>query len=296
MARRDRDRREDGSRRRRHRPCRRRAGGVRRGGAAGRAGARATCTRGRRTSPRAIVDEVLEPSPHRVAPPCPALAAGAAGAAGSTSTPDGQLRLKATIVAEALRRTAKLARRGGRAAARCRRGRTAPRCGSPSTAGRPRRPACRVEPPCGAARRLPRRRIRRSRRCCPTLRCDGADEVSLRVGVAERRECRVAAVAVRTRRVVGSAGRRRGGRVGAVVHETVAGASLRVSAASFFQSGPACRRAAGAYRARGVRPTAREPGPVLDAYGGVGLFAATLGDGDGDPWSRARRRRAPTPG
>ena len=61
----------------------------------------------------------------------------------------------------------------------------------------------------------------------------------------------------------------------AVLHEDVAGHRFRVSAGSFFQSGPvgasllvdAVRRAA---------PELRGASTVLDAYAGVGLFAATV--------------------
>lgn len=63
----------------------------------------------------------------------------------------------------------------------------------------------------------------------------------------------------------------------AVVHEEVAGVRLRVSMSSFFQASrraaellveAVARGAAGALDAR--------DGPVVDAYGGVGLFAATV--------------------
>lgn len=64
---------------------------------------------------------------------------------------------------------------------------------------------------------------------------------------------------------------------GAIVHEEVAGVRLRVSMQSFFQ---ASRQAAEllvdavARASRGALDGA--DGPVIDAYGGVGLFAATV--------------------
>jgi 23S rRNA (uracil1939-C5)-methyltransferase len=64
----------------------------------------------------------------------------------------------------------------------------------------------------------------------------------------------------------------------AVIHEVVAGARLRVSAGSFFQSSLAGAEAL-------VRTVAEaadgwlDATTVIDAYGGVGLFAATVGAG-----------------
>jgi 23S rRNA (uracil1939-C5)-methyltransferase len=68
---------------------------------------------------------------------------------------------------------------------------------------------------------------------------------------------------------------------GAIVHEEVAGVRLRVSMQSFFQ---ASRQAAEllvdavARASRGALDRAIDgaDGPVIDAYGGVGLFAATV--------------------
>ncbi len=62
----------------------------------------------------------------------------------------------------------------------------------------------------------------------------------------------------------------------AVVHEDVAGARLRVSAASFFQSGPAAAELLVHTVRDACGSLLNDSGPVLDAYGGVGLFAAGL--------------------
>jgi 23S rRNA (uracil1939-C5)-methyltransferase len=108
-------------------------------------------------------------------------------------------------------------------------------------------------------------------------RVEGADEVSLRISVASG-AC--------TALVSWPAGRRSGRpprfpagvAVGAdaALSEVVAGCELRVSASSFFQSGPAAAELlVEAVRiAGGVELVAARS--VVDAYGGVGLFAATV--------------------
>ena len=63
----------------------------------------------------------------------------------------------------------------------------------------------------------------------------------------------------------------------AVVHEDIAGARLRVSMASFFQASPQAAELLvdSVARAAGDALDGRD-GVVVDAYGGVGLFAATV--------------------
>jgi 23S rRNA (uracil1939-C5)-methyltransferase len=63
----------------------------------------------------------------------------------------------------------------------------------------------------------------------------------------------------------------------AVVHEDVAGARLRVSMSSFFQASPQAAELLvdAVARAAGNALDGRD-GVVVDAYGGVGLFAATV--------------------
>ncbi|MGH9156159.1 MAG: TRAM domain-containing protein, partial [Acidimicrobiales bacterium] len=58
---------------------------------------------------RAVAVEILEPSPDRVDPPCPALAAGCGGCTWQHVAPSAQIRLKAAIVTDALRRIGRLA-------------------------------------------------------------------------------------------------------------------------------------------------------------------------------------------
>jgi 23S rRNA (uracil1939-C5)-methyltransferase len=59
---------------------------------------------------------------------------------------------------------------------------------------------------------------------------------------------------------------------GAIVHENVAGCDLQVSAASFFQSGPAAAELLVA-AVREASSDLADVDTVVDAYGGIGLFA-----------------------
>ena len=228
----------------------------------------------RRDFARGRVVGVREPSPHRVAPPCPSLAQGCGGCPWQFVEPSAQLALKGDIVREALART------GGLADADVRVGGAVPPWAYRTTMrlavdldGRPglRMPAshdvvaladCMVAHP-------------RLASLLGDLRVRGAGEVTLRIGVAGGEATALADRA--GARIEGlpphvAVGPR------AVVHEEVAGARLRVSAASFFQSGPAAAEllVAAVREARGPLP---DGAVLLDAYGGVGLFAATVSTG-----------------
>jgi len=223
---------------------------------------------------KASVLAVLDPSPDRVSAPCPELINGCGGCGWQHIAPSAQLRLKAEIVADALRRTARLpdavvhtgASVGPWAYRTTVRLAVDPdgRVGLRAAASHRVVPlrSCMVAHPSLAA-------------LLPDLRVTGADEVSLRVSVAtgETTAWSFAADA-RIRGLPAHVG------VGgsAVIHEQVGTARLRVSAASFFQSGPEAAellvrtvRAACGVELDGLRT------PLLDAYGGIGLFAATLG-------------------
>lgn len=238
--------------------------------------ARLTETRG--DYARATAVDILEPSPERVFPPCPALAAGCGGCSWQHIAPAAQVRLKADIVVDALRRighlreppepgvvalvgpalrtTARLAvSPGGRAGYRPR--------GVPGEA---------VETgSCLAAHALVEELI-------VAGRFPAAAEVLLRAGVASgERLVRVSPAGVADRAqvpagvvVIGEGAR------GASVHETVAGRPFRISADSFFQSGPVAAEGliAAVLDALGSVP---EGGHVVDAYAGVGLFASVIG-------------------
>src|SRR5205085_8911460 len=57
---------------------------------------------------RAVVIDMLEASPDRLAPPCAALADGCGGCTWQHMSPDAQVRFKAEIVVDALRRIGRL--------------------------------------------------------------------------------------------------------------------------------------------------------------------------------------------
>lgn len=111
----------------------------------------------------------------------------------------------------------------------------------------------------------------------PTVLLPGASEVSIRVGAAtgERGMWWTPPEVTPRFRVPDDV--RTG--PGAVVHETVAGVTLRVSAESFFQpSLEAAEAIVAAVRHAAEEPLAglRPDDLVIDAYGGVGLLAATV--------------------
>ena len=61
---------------------------------------RARVTDSRKDFARAVAVDILEPSPDRVAPPCPALAAGCGGCTWQHVSADAQTALKAEIVVD----------------------------------------------------------------------------------------------------------------------------------------------------------------------------------------------------
>ena len=221
---------------------------------------------------RAEVLEVLEPAPARRQPPCAALARGCGGCDWQHADGVAQLEWKAEIVREALRRTARLPD------AEVVVGGAVPPWGY--------RTSMRFS--LDGVGRVSLRRAQ-SHDTVPIDRCHvahdqlsalldqfvvpGADELSLRVSVATGEATAwwepggLTAAAVPAGVGVGPS---------ASLVERVAGVAFRVSAPSFFQSGPAAaellvetvRRVGGSVLA--------EANHVIDAYGGVGLFAATV--------------------
>lgn len=220
---------------------------------------------------RAAVIDVLDASSARVAPPCPALAAGCGGCRWQHVAPEAQLGLKVAVVEDALRRTGRLH------APEVRAGAAVPPWAYRTTVRFAVAPDGRV-----GFRAAASHRVVPVDGCpvahpaidalVPALRVRGADEVTVRVSTASG-----ACTVLPSRPDARVHGLPDGAGVGAdaALQETVAGVSLRVSAASFFQSGPA----AAALLVEAVRDAAGDAlgrGPSLDAYGGIGLFAATL--------------------
>jgi 23S rRNA (uracil1939-C5)-methyltransferase len=220
--------------------------------------------------------EVLDPHPDRVAPPCERVAAGCGGCDWQHISPPGQRRLRAEIVADALRRlgrlpdvavvagpslgvdgyrtTVRAVVADGRAALRA--------AGS-------HRPV--VVGPCLVAHPLVAEVLAEGR-------FGSAREVTVRAGAATRErlvlaEPTAAGVEVPDDVVVVGADELRAGRR-AWHHEVVGGHRFRISASSFFQANPEGAAALAAVVDDALDGAA---GPLLDLYAGVGLFAALVG-------------------
>lgn len=254
----------------------------------------------RRDFARAAVVALIEPSPARVVPECEARHRGCGGCDWMHLSVDAQRTWKIEVVRDALRRTARLpdaAIRWGGAVAPWGY-RTSLRVAAAGDGRLGLRAAdsnevvplshCPVAAPALDAllaevrlRRAPSAQSRRRARG-ERLRRDERDEVSLRVSTATGAATIGAPPTVcdRLERVpVGVA-------VGddARLTERVGDVALDVSAASFFQSGPEAAALLVATVQGLLAPLSAadsRQGVLVDAYGGVGLFAASLG------WQRA---------
>ena len=220
-----------------------------------------------------IATSIVESSTSRGVAPCPRLADGCGGCSWQHAQPDAQLQWKTEIVAEALQRIAKLAHPDVRVGAAV----------EPWHYRTTLRLAVADDGTVGL-RAASSHRVVAIDDCLvahpalvellPGLRVRGAEEISLRVSAATGEITALAEAAGAQ-----AMGLPASVRVGAdaVVHEEIAGVRLRVSAGSFFQSGPQ----AAELLVSNVRDACGDllgpgGGPLLDAYGGVGLFAATL--------------------
>jgi 23S rRNA (uracil1939-C5)-methyltransferase len=218
---------------------------------------------------RADVRAIVTPSAERVAPPCPSRVAGCGGCGWMHLDHESQRRAKRDIVDDALRRI------GGLTGAVTTLGPSVPAEGYRTTvravatadgsAGfRAERshdvvaaPACLIAHPT-------------LQRLLASVALDPGVEVTMRVSVA------TGEVGARWDRAKGAVRGlppdvARGS--AAVLHEDVAGHRLRVSLGSFFQSGPQAAELLVAAVGRAA-PELASAALVVDAYAGVGMFAA----------------------
>ena len=237
---------------------------------------RARLTDMRKDFARAVALEILEPSPDRVAPPCPALAMGCGGCTWQHVSSPGQSRLKADVVVDALRRIGKLAE--------------PPRPQPAPMAGPPLRTTARLAvSPGGRAGHRPRTGSGavETEACLvahPLLeelivdgRYPGAREVLLRASVATgERIVLVDRAAGAVRVPTGVPVFQEGDTRRAFMHEEVAGRRFRISAGSFFQAGPEVAAALASAVTSSIGEALPDGGVLVDAYAGVGLFASVI--------------------
>ncbi len=221
---------------------------------------------------RGHVVEVLDASPDRAAPPCPHVEAGCGGCGWQHISLDRQRVLKVELVADAFRRTARLPG-------------AVIEPGDPLPGDRFRTTLRVAVEPSGRVgfRAAQTNRIVPVSDCLvahprlgellPGLRATGVDEIVLRVSdsTGERLAWWAGDGKVEGLPTDVATGD------GAFVTEHIGDAALRVSARSFFQSSAA---AAAALVREVQRAAADVRGAVVDAYGGVGLFArCVVGEG-----------------
>lgn len=216
-----------------------------------------------------VVDQVLEPSPDRVVPPCEQRRAGCGGCDWQHLHPGAQLAAKVEIVRDAMRRTARLPEadiRVGESVGHEGYRTTVRVVGDDSSL-----PSFRLErshetlgaSPCLVAHPL-LQPILASARITPDL------EVTFRVSVASGE---TTASWNPQRGEVTSLPENVATGPEAFLREEVGTHSFRVSSRSFFQSGPDAARLLVA-AVRRMAPELVDADIVLDAYAGVGLFAA----------------------
>jgi 23S rRNA (uracil1939-C5)-methyltransferase len=226
---------------------------------------------------RARVTAVLEASPDRVSPPCPHVTRGCGGCGWQHVSLEAQRRYKTEVVSEALERIG----------------------GAPGTEVIPAAPASlagyRTTLRLRSDGARPGYRRHRGHEVVPVDSClvahpllaellaigdfGEATEVTLRCGARTSERLAVVgpssvgAFLPGSVRVIGedelAAGRR------AWIFEEVGGKRLRLSAQSFFQASP--EGAEVLVSLVGSAIAGAPDGPLVDAYGGVGLFAATVG-------------------
>ena len=241
-------------------------------------------TQAKKDFARGTVASIVEPSPHRVVPPCEHVARGCGGCSWQHLDVAQHMEAKVAIVREALRRNGKIETLEVTA------GGFVPPTASRTTLRMAVTPDGRLgfrrggshdvidTPTCLVAHPLLNEFI-------GDVRVTGATEATLRCGVAtgevgiwlhdeDGEDVPGATVTGLPSHVV--VGRK------AMLHEVVQGVSLQVSMASFFQASQVAAEllVSAVNDAAGDAALSGEYGPIIDAYGGVGLFTATLVDTD----------------
>ena len=241
-------------------------------------------TQAKKDFARGTVASIIELSTHRVAPPCEHVARGCGGCSWQHLDVAQHMEAKVAIVREALRRNGKIETLEVTA------GGFVPPTASRTTLRMAVTPDGRLgfrrggshdvidTPTCLVAHPLLNDFI-------GDVRVTGATEATLRCGVAtgevgiwlhdeDGEDVPGATVTGLPSHVV--VGRK------AMLHEVVQGVSLQVSMASFFQASQVAAEllVSAVNDAAGDAALSGEYGPIIDAYGGVGLFTATLVDTD----------------
>ena len=241
-------------------------------------------TQAKKDFARGTVASIVEPSEHRIAPPCEHVARGCGGCSWQHLDVAQHMEAKVAIVREALRRNGKIETLEVTA------GGFVPPTASRTTLRMAVTPDGRLgfrrggshdvidTPTCLVAHSLLNDFI-------GDVRVTGATEATLRCGVAtgevgiwlhdeDGEDVPGATVTGLPSHVV--VGRK------AMLHEVVQGVSLQVSMASFFQASQVAAEllVSAVNDAAGDAALSGEYGPIIDAYGGVGLFTATLVDTD----------------
>jgi 23S rRNA (uracil1939-C5)-methyltransferase len=241
-------------------------------------------TQAKKDFARGTVASIVEPSEHRVAPPCEHVARGCGGCSWQHLDVAQHMEAKVAIVREALRRNGKIETLEVTA------GGFVPPTASRTTLRMAVTPDGRLgfrrggshdvidTPTCLVAHPMLNEFI-------GDVRVTGATEATLRCGVTtgevgiwlhdeDGEDVPGATVTGLPSHVV--VGRK------AMLHEVVQGVSLQVSMASFFQASQVAAEllVSAVNDAAGDAALSGEYGPIIDAYGGVGLFTATLVDTD----------------
>ena len=233
---------------------------------------------------KARLVEVIEPSSDRVVPPCSHVADGCGGCSWQHLSTAKHLAAKAEIVRESLRRVGKL----GDIVVR--EGEAVPIDHARTTLRMAAMPSGRLGfrraqsndvvgiDSCLVAHPLLQELIsgaRVSGAAEATLRC-GADSGDRGVWLHDERGGNEKKAIIEGIPDDVQVGRR------AIIRESVHGVTLEVTMSSFFQSSPQAAEliVSAVNEAAGDAALSGEDGPIIDAYGGCGLFAATLVDLD----------------